>query len=94
MTISKKDVEHVALLARLELSEAEVSLYTEQLNSILEHAEVVKKIDTSKVVPTAHAVELSNVLREDEVRDSISQEKALENAPESSDGFFRVPRIV
>lgn len=94
MKISKKEVEHVALLARLSLSEEEINLYTEQMNAILEYAATLQQIDTSCVSPTAHAVQLCNVLREDEVKPSMAQEKVLNNAPKAVDGFFRVPRIV
>ncbi|HHV63938.1 MAG TPA: Asp-tRNA(Asn)/Glu-tRNA(Gln) amidotransferase subunit GatC [Peptococcaceae bacterium] len=94
MKISRKEVEHVALLARLKLSEEEINLYTEQLNSILEYAAKIQEIDTENVAPTAHAAQLFNVFREDEVKPSLAQEKVLENAPEAENGFFRVPRIV
>lgn len=94
MKISREEVEHVALLARLELTEEETVLYTKQLNSILEYAVMLQKLDTSNVIPTAHAVQLYNVLREDIVRPSMSQEKVLLNAPDAGEGFFRVPRIV
>lgn len=94
MRLSKQEVEHVALLGRLKLSEEEIDLYTVQLNSILEYAAKLQEIDTEKVVPTAHAVELSNVLREDEVQPSMDPDKVLQNAPEAEDGFFRVPKIV
>lgn len=94
MKISRDDVKHVALLARLKLSEEEIELYTEQMNSILEYAATLQQIDTRSVPPTAHAVQLSNVLREDEVKESMEQEIVLQNAPEADDGFFRVPRIV
>lgn len=94
MKISRKEVEHVKLLARLELTEGEVNQYTEQLNSILEYAEMLQKLDTDKVTPTAHAVQLFNVLRTDEVKPSLSQQEALSNAPEAEDGYFRVPKIV
>ncbi|NLI93462.1 MAG: Asp-tRNA(Asn)/Glu-tRNA(Gln) amidotransferase subunit GatC [Peptococcaceae bacterium] len=94
MKISRKEVEHVALLARLKLTEEEMNQYTEQLNSILEHAAMLDQIDTAGVSPTAHAVQLYNVLRDDEVKPSMDQEKVLKNAPDAEDGFFRVPRIV
>lgn len=94
MKISKNEVEHVALLARLELNEEEVHQYTEQLNAILEYAGMIQKLDTDSVVPTAHAVELFNVLRADEVKPSMSQQEALSNAPEAKEGYFQVPRIV
>lgn len=94
MKISKKEVEHVTLLARLELTEEEVNQYTEQLNSILEYAEMLQKLDTDRVTPTAHAVQLFNVLRTDEVVPSLPQREALSNAPKAEEGYFRVPKIV
>lgn len=94
LNISRGDVEQVALLARLELTEQEIVLYTGQLDSILEYAEVLNRLDTENVVPTAHAVPLHNVLRDDQVKPSLAQEKVLANAPEVEDGFFRVPKIV
>ncbi|HWQ42554.1 MAG TPA: Asp-tRNA(Asn)/Glu-tRNA(Gln) amidotransferase subunit GatC [Desulfosporosinus sp.] len=93
MAISREDVEYVAALARLELTEQETLEYTEQLNSILDYAVMLERLDTDKVMPTAHAVPLYNVMREDQVRPSINHEKALKNAPDGEDGFFRVPRI-
>lgn len=94
MRITKEEVEHVALLARLKLSEEEINLYTLQMDSVLEYAAKLQEIDTDQVVPTAHAGQLSNVLREDEVKPSMAQDKVLQNAPKAEDGFFRVPRIV
>lgn len=93
MTISREDVEYVAALARLELTEPEIEEYTEQLNSILDYAAMLEQLDTDDVVPTAHAVPLHNVLREDQVSHSLNHEKALRNAPDGDEGFFRVPRI-
>lgn len=94
MAISREDVEYVAALARLELTEQETQEYTEQLNSILEYAAMLERLDTDNVSPTAHAVPLHNVLREDQVCTSIAHEKALRNAPDNAEGFFRVPKIV
>ena len=93
MTISREDVEYVAALARLELTEPEIQEYTEQLNSIIDYAAMLERLDTDNVVPTAHAVPLHNVMREDQVGSSINHEKALWNAPDGEEGFFRVPRI-
>ncbi|HUX46833.1 MAG TPA: Asp-tRNA(Asn)/Glu-tRNA(Gln) amidotransferase subunit GatC [Desulfosporosinus sp.] len=93
MTISREDVEYVAALARLELTEPEIQEYTEQLNSILDYAAMLERLDTDDVVPTAHAVPLHNVMREDQVGPSFNQEKALRNAPDGEEGFFRVPKI-
>lgn len=92
--ISRKQVEHVAKLARLELAEEEIATNTEQLNSILEYAAMLEGINTEDIVPTAHAVPLHNVLREDEIKSSLERDKVLANAPEAEDGFFKVPRII
>ncbi|MDP4126690.1 MAG: Asp-tRNA(Asn)/Glu-tRNA(Gln) amidotransferase subunit GatC [Bacillota bacterium] len=94
MAISREDVEYVAALARLELTEQETQEYTEQLNSILDYAAMLEQLDTDNVRPTAHAVPLHNVLRKDQVNESIPREKALRNAPDADEGFFRVPKIV
>ena len=94
MKISRVEVEHVALLARLELTEEELVTNTEQLNSILDYAAMLEKLNTDDIKPTAHAVPLHNVLREDQVKPSMDREKVLANAPDAEDGFFKVPRIV
>lgn len=94
MKISRQEVEHVAMLARLELTEEELNKNTEQLNSILEYAAMLEKLNTDNIKPTAHAVPLHNVLREDVVKPSMARDKVLANAPEAEDGFFKVPRIV
>lgn len=94
MAITRKDVEHVARLARLALSEEEITLFQRQLRRILEHAERVTSLDTEGVEPTSHAIPLSNVFREDEVGPCLAQDEALANAPEAEEGQFRVPRII
>jgi aspartyl-tRNA(Asn)/glutamyl-tRNA(Gln) amidotransferase subunit C len=91
MAITRDEVLHVARLARLELSEDEVSRFQEQLNAILEAVGKVAELDLSDVPPTAHPLELSNVWAEDEPRPSLSVEDALANAPEPSGNLFRVP---
>jgi len=92
--ITRQEVEHVAMLARLEITEEELKTYTEQLNSILEYAAMLEKLNTEDIKPTAHAVPIHNVLREDVVKTSMDREKALSNAPDAEEGFFKVPRIV
>jgi aspartyl-tRNA(Asn)/glutamyl-tRNA(Gln) amidotransferase subunit C len=94
MKISKEEVEHVALLARLELTEAEKDTYTEQLNSILEYAELLNKLDTTGIPPTAHPLPIKNVFREDVVKPSLDREAVLANASDAENGFFKVPKIV
>ena len=92
--LSRDDVLHVARLARLELSDDEVDLFTEQLAAVLEHAADVAALDTSGVPPTAHPLPLENVLRADEVRPSLDRDEVLREAPEAEDGRFKVPPIL
>ncbi len=92
--ISKEDVDHVALLGRLELTEQERDMYTKQLNDILEHFQSLERLDTENVQPTAHVLPLKNVFREDWVGQHISREDALANCPDRDDNFFKVPKIV
>lgn len=94
MKISKKDVEHVAQLARLHLEEEEKELYTRQLNSILNYMEKLGELDTSDVEPTAHVLPIKNVFREDRVGQSMDIEEVLRNAPDREEGFFKVPKII
>lgn len=92
--ITKKEVEHVARLARLELSEEEKEVFTKQLNSILTYMEKLNELDTSNVEPTSHILPIQNVFKEDEVRGSLPREKALSNAPDRTEEFYRVPKII
>jgi len=94
MKITRKDVEHVALLSRLEMDESDVAKFTGQLNAILDYIEVLNKVDTAGIEPTAHVLPLKNVMRVDEVRPSLPREMALANAPEQEDGYFKVSRIM
>ncbi len=92
--ITRDDVEHVARLARLALTDEEGEQLTAQLEVILEHAAQVSALDTAGVPPTAHPLPLSNVLRADEPRPGVSRDEVLAMAPASDDGRFRVPRIL
>jgi aspartyl-tRNA(Asn)/glutamyl-tRNA(Gln) amidotransferase subunit C len=94
LIINRQQVEHVAQLARLELSEKEIETYTEQLNSILEYVKVLDELDTSQVEPMAHVLPIQNIFREDELKPSLDREEVLENAPERAGEFFKVPRII
>lgn len=94
MRLTPEEVEHVALLGRLKLTEEERARFTTQLNSILEYFEQLQQIDTAGVPPMSHAVALTNVLREDEPQPSLTPEEALQNAPDREDDFFRVPRVI
>src|SRR2546422_72622 len=92
--ISLRDVEHVARLARLELSEADKERMRRELDSILSYIDKLRAVDTEGVEPTSHAVPLTNVMREDVTRPSFPQSDMLANAPERSGEFFRVPKII
>lgn len=94
MKITRKDVESVALLSRLEIPESDIETVTKQLDAILEYVDVLNKVDTKDVQPTAHVLPLKNVMRADEARASLPRELALSNAPEQEDGYFKVPKIV
>lgn len=92
--ITKDQVKHVALLARLHLSDEELDFYGGQVGQILEHIDTISQVNTSKVEPTAHVVQVTNVFREDRVTDCLTQEEALANAPQAEAGGFVVPKIV
>ena len=91
MAITRDEVLHVARLARLELADEEVERFTEQLSAILEAVAKVSELDLTDVEPTAHPLDVVNVWAEDEPRPSLPVEDALANAPETQDGFFKVP---
>lgn len=92
--LTKEQVEHVALLARLALEPEETGLYSRQLSAILEYARKLEELDVSDVPPTAHVLPLRNVLRQDRVGEHLPPADALANAPEREDNYFKVPRIV
>jgi aspartyl-tRNA(Asn)/glutamyl-tRNA(Gln) amidotransferase subunit C len=92
--IDKAQVKKVAMLARLELTEAEVEEFTGQLSTILDYMEKMKELDTTGVQPLAHCLPISNVFREDVVKDSLGTEKTLANAPQRDGEFFKVPKIL
>ncbi|WP_077324611.1 Asp-tRNA(Asn)/Glu-tRNA(Gln) amidotransferase subunit GatC [Virgibacillus siamensis] len=92
--ISKDQVKHVAHLARLAITEEEADMFANQLDSIITYAEQLNELDTEDVEPTTHVLDLKNVLRKDEPKEWITQEDALQNAPDKQDGLFRVPSIL
>ena len=94
MSITEKDVRHVALLARLALTDEETALYTEQLGRILHYVEKLSELDTEGVEPTTYTVPLREVFREDRAGGSLERGEALKNAPESARGCFKVPKII
>ena len=94
MKLSREEVLHIALLARLGLSEAEVDMFREQLSDILGHFEELQQVDTSGIPPTAHSVALQNVLRKDAVAPSLPQGEVLANAPEREGDLFKVRPVL
>ncbi len=94
MKLSKEEVEHVALLARLELSDEEKERLTGHLNQIMGHFEKLQELDTSQVEPTSHSIPVQNVFREDVAGPSMTVEEVLANAPEAKDDQFVVPQVV
>ena len=93
VTLSREQVRHVALLARLGLKDGEEDFYAEQLSHILEHIDRLSEVDTEAIPPTAQVVEVRNVMRDDEARPSLSQEAAIANAPAADGGFLVVKPI-
>ncbi|HEY8217397.1 MAG TPA: Asp-tRNA(Asn)/Glu-tRNA(Gln) amidotransferase subunit GatC [Acidimicrobiia bacterium] len=92
--ITRAEVEHVAMLARLSLTDDEVQRLTHELGAILEHAADVAALELDGVPPTAHPLPLVNVVRRDEVAPSLSRDEVLAAAPSTEDGRFKVPRIL
>jgi aspartyl-tRNA(Asn)/glutamyl-tRNA(Gln) amidotransferase subunit C len=94
MALSESDVRHVALLARLELTDEEIEGFRTDLNSILDHIDEIQRLDLEDVPPTAHPLDVVNAVRADEVRPGLSQAEALKNAPQREAGAFVIPQIV
>ena len=92
--ITMKEVDHVARLSRLELTDAEKERMRRELDGILSYIDKLRALDTEGVPPTSHAVPITNVMREDEPRPSVPQDEMLANAPDRSGEFFRVPKII
>lgn len=94
MSIDKNEIDHLAELARLDLDQDEKDSLEGDLNEILELAEKIKDVDTEGVDPTYHAMPVTDVTGEDELHDSPDPEKVLKHAPEASDGYFVVPKVI
>jgi aspartyl-tRNA(Asn)/glutamyl-tRNA(Gln) amidotransferase subunit C len=93
-TLSREDVEHVAHLARLGLTEAEITLLQGQLNHIVEQYAKLAELDTEAIPPTAQTIELENILRDDVVTPSLPVDEVLRNASDAADGYIVVPAIL
>ena len=93
MHLTTDEVRHVAELAKLRLTEAEVAQFAQQLSAILDYAEVLQQVDTSHVPPTPYVLPLVNVMREDVPGPSLANDEALANAPDKANGFFKVRAV-
>ena len=94
MAISREQVEHVAHLARLGLSNEEIDLLQQQLSAILGHMQMIDQLDTSAILPTAQVIPVDTVMRDDEARPSLPVEDVLKNAPRREGAFFKVPPVL
>lgn len=94
MSLTREEVEHIANLARLELSEAEKERFREQLSAILDYAASLQSLDTSAIPPTSGVQPEQSVLRPDEARPGLTLEELLQNAPDHEDNQFRVPPVL
>jgi aspartyl-tRNA(Asn)/glutamyl-tRNA(Gln) amidotransferase subunit C len=94
MKLSKKEVEHIAKLARLELSDEDAGVYSKQLSDILDYVEKMQAVDTSKVEETSQVTGLINVMRDDKIKVSGIADELVDSSPESDNGYVRVPKIL
>lgn len=93
MKLSIKEVEHVAELGRLELTDEEKNRFAEQLSNILTHIEKLNRLDTSNIEPTSHVLPIKNIFREDSTQGSLEGD-SLSNAPDKDRGYYKVPKII
>lgn len=94
MAITRKEIEYIANLSRLTISENEIEEYTKQLSEILEHVNRLQKINTDNIEPMFYAVDIKNVFREDSNETSITRQKVLDAAPSTEKNCFKVPKII
>lgn len=94
MRLSIEEVRHLALLARVAMSDEEIELMRDQMTNILDHFEVLKEVDTENVEPTRHSVDVETVMREDEIRPSCDKDAVLANAPHREGDFLRVKAVL
>jgi len=94
MKIDRKEVEHVAQLARLRFDNADLELFAHQLNTILEYFDTLREVDTSDIEPTSHAVVIKNVFRDDTAEGFSNKDLLLKNAPSQEKNCFKVPKVI
>lgn len=91
--LTKQEVQHIAKLARLGLTEEEIEKFQKDLSSILDYFEKLKELDVSKVQPASHAIKVENVMRKDEIKSEGKNKKLLDLAPEIKEGFLKVKSV-
>ncbi|HMK55353.1 MAG TPA: Asp-tRNA(Asn)/Glu-tRNA(Gln) amidotransferase subunit GatC [Dissulfurispiraceae bacterium] len=94
MRLSLEEVRHIAQLSRLALSEGEAELYAPQLSKIIDYVEQLNNLDTSDIEPTSHIISLNNVMADDVPGTSLPRAEALRNAPDSTEKFYRIQKII
>lgn len=94
MSVSKKDVDYVADLAMLQLTDEEAKSLVNDMNQILDHMNTLEEVDTSDVEPLEHVIDMEYRLRDDKAKEPLSHEDALKNAPDADSDYFRVPRVI
>lgn len=94
MAVTREEVKRIAKLAKLNLSEEEEISFQKELSSILDYMDKLNEIDTNDVEPLSHPIPVENIFREDKVEKSISREEALKNAPDATEEFFKVPKVI
>ena len=94
MSVTKKDVDYIADLARLQLTEKETDSLASDMNQILDYMGTLEELDTSEVEPLEHVIDLEYRLRDDKAKEPLSHEDALKNAPDADSDYFRVPRVI
>lgn len=92
--LSREEVEYIARLARVGLSEEEIEKFQVQLSDILKNFDILREVDTTDIPPTAHVIEMENVIRDDKVTPSLPQDEVLANAPRQEDGYFRIKAVL
>jgi len=94
MSVTEKDVQYIANLARLQVNEEEAKSYAKDMSSILEYMELLNEVDTSDVKPLEHVIDLESRFRKDKAEQPLSHEDALKNAPDADSDYFRVPKVI
>ena len=92
--LTEAEVRHIATLSRLQLSDEEVAMMMKELSAIVGYVDQLREVDVEGVDPTAHAVDVKNVFRDDVVRESIGSDRAVANAPQNEDSYFKVPKVL